>query len=603
MIRMDHPMMEFDRQKLLQYPFLMKHKAELKKKLLGKNHLQDVRIAVLCGSTFGTIQDFLELFLLLNGLRPTFWVGAYDRVYEEACFEEPALRAFQPEILLVHTSNQNLSCVFGQTDEKSLHREKARHEQIWTGIREIYGCTIIQNNYAYFPYRVIGNAARWDQEGNVRFINELNQFLDEYAANSKDFYVNDIQYLSALYGIRNWNDQRMWDLYKYAMSMQVMPAYANNLANLIKAMFGKNKKLIVTDLDNTLWGGVIGDDGLDHIQMGSGSARGASYSRLQSYLKTLSRSGILLGICSKNERKTALEGIRCKNCLLDEDDFVSSKINWAPKSENIRKILSELNLLEDSAVFLDDNPAELLEVANTYPNMEAILAEKAEDVLDELESRSYFEVTGRTEEDRRRLGYYQSEKKRMEERQNYKDYDEYLRSLRMTCYVDRIHLGNLERVTQLFNKTNQFNFLMIRYTQEELEQLCKRDDIRSFVLELDDRFGANGIVSAALLKLRADHAEILGWVMSCRVFKRGLEFVMLHLMCEQVLLEGKHILRGYYCKSKKNQQLCDFFPQTGFSEIKSDSEGHRTAYECADLNGLMALCEKHQIKVVKKDGM
>lgn len=594
-------MMEYKYQELLDYPFMMEHKEKLRKALAEKDGLQAVRIAVLCGSTFGAAQDFLEVFLLLNGIRPRFWIGGYDRVYEEACFENPALTEFRPEIILVHTSNQNLSCGFSGTSENALAREKERHEQIWDGLRERYGCAVIQNNYAYFPYRMIGNAARSDKNGNVRFINELNRHIDEYAEKRRDFYVNDVQYLSAFYGLQSWQDQRMWDLYKYAMSMQVMPAYANNIANRIKAMLGKNKKLIVTDLDHTLWGGVIGDDGAERIKMGKESAQGERYSRLQAYLKALSRNGALLGICSKNEREIALEGIRSKRCLLEEEDFVSSKINWRAKSENIGELLSELNLLADSVVYLEDNPAERAEVLSVYPTVDAIPSEKTEDALRELEARSYFESTGQTEEDRKRLGYYQSEKKRAEDQRNYRDYAEYLRSLDMTCTVDHICGRNLERVSQLFNKTNQFNFLTIRYTREELARLCRQAEVRSFVLELDDRFGANGIVSAALLEMHGDHADVIGWIMSCRVLKRGLEWVMLGLMCEQAMLEGKRFLRGYYRETEKNQQLRSFFPEAGFHEIGPGAEPGRTAYECSDLRGLKELCGNHQIKIVRRE--
>ena len=594
-------MMGSDRQELLRYPFIMEHKAGMKEELLEKGGLQDIRIGVLCGSTFGVVQDLLELFLLLNGIRPAFWIGSYDRVYEEACFTEPSLAEFRPEIVLVHTSSQDLSCGFSGTGPAALEEEEERHRQIWSGIRRSYGCTVIQNNYAYFPYRIIGNAARASEDGNVRYINELNRFIDGYAGQHDDLYVNDVQYMSAFYGLQNWNDQRMWDLYKYAMSMRVMPAYANNLANLIKAMLGKDKKLFVTDLDDTLWGGTIGEDGAEHVRMGKGSAQGEQYSRLQAYLKAVSRDGILLGICSKNERETALEGIRSKRSLLSEDDFVSSKIDWRAKSENIGEMLSELNLLEDSVVCLDDSPAELSEITSVHPKIETVLSGDVENALRELEVRSYFERIGRTEEDEERSGYYRTEKKRMEERKNYGDYTGYLRSLKMICTVDRICEKNIKRASQLFNKTNQFNFLTVRYTCDELERLCRQEEIRSFVLELDDRFGANGIVSAGLLKMCGGRADIIGWVMSCRVFKRGLESVMLGLMCDRAMSEGKSSLRGYYRQTPKNELLRDFFLERGFHEIGQGRGTAPAAFECSDLAGLKRACSKHQIEVVWKE--
>jgi FkbH-like protein len=595
--------MSFEYKDLLNYSYIMKHKGQLRESLLENNNLRELRIAVLCGATFGVVQDFLEIFLLINGIKPVFWIGGYNRIYEDACFKNDSLCDFKPEIILVHMSNRNLLSGFGGTDEESLENEKLRLEQIWDGIRVHYKCTIIQNNFEFFPYRVIGNAARIYKNGNVRFINQLNSFIDSHAEAQSDLYVNDVQYMAAYYGGQIWSDHRMWDLYKYPMSMDVTPAYANNIANLIKSILGENKKLVITDLDNTLWGGIIGDDGLDGIKIGSETAQGEGYTRLQNYIKAFSKCGTLLGICSKNEEDIAMQGLQSKKSVLHESDFISKRINWNPKSENISEMLVELNLLEDSAIFIDDNPMELLEVASGHPKITVISSESPDNLINEFEVRSFFEMTSRTEEDKNREKYYRNEKKRAESAARYKDYGEYLSSLEMRCVVDNVNKSNIERVTQLFNKTNQFNFLTVRYTKEELEELCSKDEVRSFVLELDDKFGSNGIVSVAVVKMSDEYADIIGWIMSCRVFNRDLEYVMLGLICRQAMVEGKNILRGYYRETDKNKKICDFYPSVGFHKVGTFNENKVKKFECSDLERIKDYCGKNYIQIIMKEDL
>lgn len=592
--------MENDVCQLLDYVFLMRNKNEWKKKLSMQDDLIEKRIAIFCGSTFGIVQEFMEIFLLSAGIRPLFHIGEYDRVYEEACFPHADLLDFKPDIAFIHMTNQNLGGGFSGTDRASLEEEKDRLRQIWDSIREKFGCVIIQNNFEYYPYRMIGNAARLQENGNVRYINELNAFIDDYALHNDGFYINDIHYLSAVMGLETWRDDRMWDLYKYPIRMDALPSYACSICGLIRALAGKSKKMVITDLDHTLWDGIIGEVGVENIKVGKETPQGEKHERLQHYLKYLGQQGILLGVCSKNEHEVAIEGIRSQKSILKEDDFVSMRINWIAKPQNIAEMVRETNLLQDAVVFVDDNMVECDSVKRMLPGVETICMQDIETALSRMDRLSFFETTSQTEEDRKRNEYYRANQKREKERSQFSNYDEYLRSLEMQCFVDDINERNMERVVQLFNKTNQFNFMTHRYSIHDVERIRKDAFCHCFVLELDDKFGTNGIVSIGVMRLSGEDAYIEDWIMSCRVFERGLEYVMLSLMCETCIKTEVKRLHGFYRETKKNKKIADFFSNINFAEKGYSEKEQAKEWICEDIQGLERLCDNAPINVMRR---
>lgn len=583
----------------LDYSYMMQNKHKEKERLLQSADLREIRVAVLCGSTFGEIQDFLEIFLLYYGIKPCFYIGEYNRFFEEACFPNKALKEFEPEIILIHMTNKNLfyQKQIYETSEQALAEDEHRLTQIWQSLEERYHCTVIQNNFEYFLYRMIGNTARTRKDGSVNYIDRLNQFITAYVQEHQHLYVNDIHFLSAYVGLTKWFDDRMWNMYKYPMSMSVMPQYALNIANIIKSVLGRNKKTIITDLDNTLWGDVIGEVGADNIKLGSETPQGEAFALLQWYLKYLSKHGVLLNICSKNEYETGMSGLRSKKSVLQEKDFVVSKINWNEKYVNIEEILKELNLLGDSAVFMDDSQIECDSVKAMLPGVEVLQVKKIGLLLKKMEELSFFEITAETKEDEQRIQYYKGNAARNEEQKRYQNYDEYLKSLNMICNVDQVHDGNIDRVVQLFNKTNQFNFLTKRYTLEEMAKLAHMPDIAIPVLELEDKFGSNGIVSVAVIRFAQADAYIDGWIMSCRVFERGLEFVMLKLICELCRQREAHILHGYYHQTPKNAKISSFFRELGFLKGNFNQKDDLQEWICKDVGNLFEMCATDNIAI------
>ena len=559
---------------LLDYSTFIKNKKEIKEKLLENTYLIEKKIAILCGSTVGEIKELITIFLLYYGIKPVFWEGNYNRYYEDACFSNSSLLEFAPDFILLHITSRNL-LYNTETSIKQmgeiLERDKERLRQIWMSLEEKYNCDIIQNNFEYFPYRIIGNGARTYEEGNVKYIDDLNYYISSYAREKRNFYVNDVNYIAAYVGLEKWYDDRMWNLYKCPMAMDVMPRYALSIVNIIKSVLGKNKKTIITDLDNTLWGGVIGEVGAENILLGKETSRGETFCELHKYLRTLSLNGILLNICSKNEYETGISGLKNQNSILKDEDFLVKKINWSNKPDNIREIISELNILEDSVVYLDDDFVECDSVSSMLPNIETLQVTDVYKLLKKMDAMSYFEVTNITDEDRRRQRFYKREMSRNEERRKFADYEDYLKALKIKCRTGSVNKDNIERVVQLFNKTNQFNFMSNRYTITEMTKLYDSSEAEILVLETEDKFGDNGIVAVSIIRFEKEEAHICDWIMSCRVFERGLEYEMLKQICRKCLENKVNCLYGYYKETSKNKKIFDFYNSLNFEkDLESD---------------------------------
>lgn len=365
--------------KELQYPFdanlILSKKKHIKRELLANSgQMIEKRIAILGGYTTNDIKLIMELFLLDNGIKPSFYECEYNQYYEEAVFDNPELQHFAPDIIYVCTSNRNIISYPSLKDSKDeveriLDNEKERYTSIWDSLSERYHCPIIQNNFEMPYYRLLGNKDASDIHGKVNFLTRLNLFFYDYAQTHDNFYICDINYISADYGLKDWSDPFFYHMYKYAVNVNAIPYLSFNVANIIKSIFGKNKKGFVLDLDNTLWGGVIGDDGVDGIELGPEEPGGRVYTEFQNYIREHMDMGVLLNIDSKNEEENARAGLNHPDSALHEEDFISIKANWNPKDQNFRDIATELNLLPESLVFIDDNPAERHIVAEQLPGV------------------------------------------------------------------------------------------------------------------------------------------------------------------------------------------------------------------------------------------
>lgn len=563
----------------LKYPFdsqfLLKKQKRIKRELCqnGKSNIK-VKIAILSGATIGETQNILELFLLNYGIEPSFWQGDYNRYYEDAVFKNQSLVEFAPDLIYIHVTNKNVieiidykikqeNYILPDAQSVFMHFKK-----LLDALHNNYCCPIIINNFEQLPYRVMGNADVWHPLGEMNLINEVNHQLYEYVRNTDGIYINDLNYEAAYYGLERWFDNSLWYMYKYPYSIDAIPMVCFNIANIIKAIFGKNKKVIVTDLDNTLWGGVIGDDGKDNIEIGLQTPKGMAYQDFQKYLKKLSKRGITLTISSKNDENIAKSGLLHTSGILTADDFISIKANWDPKSENIKKIISELNVMPDSVVFLDDNPVERDQVKSNLQSVSIPYLNKVEEYRKVLDQSGFFEIISITEDDLHRNEYYKQNTIRIHEEQNFNDYGEYLDSLEMTAVFDNINSDNIARVAQLLNKTNQFNLTTKRYTEEELQLFLEKPEHLGVCAKLIDKFGDNGIVTVLLGKKENKNLYISNWLMSCRVFKRDLEYALFDIIVEYCINNEIKTIIGEYIPSEKNKIVSEFYGSIGFSKLE-----------------------------------
>ncbi len=571
--------------KILDYPFnaeyLLKKSKSIKRELLSEDTKRiHKKIAVLGGSTTHDIIRILELFLLNYGIEPEFYESEYNQYYQDAMFDPDELVSFSPDLIYIHTGYRNIDNPPEPGMDASLTGELAdaeyeRYEGMWEHLSKVYHCPIIQNNFEYPRYRVMGNYEAVDPSGMVRFINRLNERFAEYAHTHKSFYIHDINYLSASYGLDRWSDPAFWHMYRYMLALQAIPEYAFSLSHIMKAVWGKNKKGYVLDLDNTLWGGIVGDDGPEGLQIGMETPTGQIYTEFQTYLKKHTGLGILLNIDSKNDEENALAGLNHPSGTLKPDDFIQIRANWDPKDLNFKDIAESINILPDSLVFVDDNPAERMIVADQIPGVCAPEIGQPEDYIRVLDKNGFFEVIGLSEDDKSRTDMYKANAKRAKALSAYTDYHEYLLSLDMSAKIAAFEPLFFDRISQLTNKSNQFNLTTLRCTVSDIERFSSSDDYVTLYGQLSDKFGDNGIVSLIIGRIDRDSSSlhIILWLMSCRVLKRDMEYAMLDAVTQKASELNLVQIYGYYLPTAKNGMVREFYKTMGFEQTDMTPDG------------------------------
>jgi FkbH-like protein len=383
-------------------------------------------------------------------------------------------------------------------------------------------------------------------------------------------------------GTQRWFSPRHWFSYKMAQSPVAGVYLANAASALVGALYGRSKKCLVLDLDNTLWGGVIGDDGPQGLKLGGETAVGEAYTEFQAYCKSLRERGILLAVASKNDEALARQGFEHPSSVLRMSDFSAFRANWEPKDANLRAIAQELKIGLDSLVFLDDNPAERALVRAQLHDV-AVL-EVGADVSrypDIIEESHYFEAAAFSADDTIRARQYQENRVRVELQGTFRDYGEYLASLQMEAECREFSPVYLDRIAQLTNKTNQFNLTTRRYTRAQIQEFANRPDCITLYGRLIDRFGDNGLVSVIVGIVTGAALEIDLWLMSCRVLKRGLELTMLDQLVERARACGVTTLIGRYFRTPKNGMVADHYAKLGFTLVSGSADGDCPVWELA----------------------
>lgn len=567
---------------VLDYPFdasyILKKRKSIKRKLLAENDLfTEKKIAVLGGSTTSDIRQILELFLLNYKIKAEFYESEYNQYYQDAMFDPQRLTDFAPDIIFIHTSNRNIYSYPSIEDSKGDVEDKLlsvvrKYTNMWDHLYDRYHCVIIQNNMELPFYRLFGNSAASDYRGIVHFINCINMKFAEYAQVHENFFINDIHYQSSYYGLEKWADPFYWYMYKYALCIDAIPLLAFNVANIIKSLYGRNQKAIAVDLDHTLWGGTIGDDGIENLEIGQETSTGQAYIEFQKYLKELKDQGVLLNIISKNEYENVKKGLEHPQMFLKEGDFISIKANWEPKSQNLFQIAKELELLPESFLFVDDNPAEREIIRQQAAGTAIAELTEAEHYIEAIDHAGYFEMTMLSEDDLKRNAMYKDNISRIRLQETFTDYKEYLQSLKMEAVIRPFEEIYIPRIAQLTNKSNQFNLTTRRYTKEEIRQAAEDPAMITLYGKLIDRFGDNGIVSVIIGKIHGENLDILLWLMSCRVLKRDMEYAMMDALVWECQKHSIKILNGYYYPTAKNGMVQNFYKEQGFEFVSQDSK-------------------------------
>lgn len=569
--------------KALEFPFdndyILKKKKSIKRELLEDGQMRlHKNIAILGGSTTKDLALVLELFLLNQGIEISVYESEYNKYYEDAVFGNPEFDSFDADIIYFHTSIHNIMTFPKMSDDASaveakLNAEFMRFKSMWEKCFEKKHCTIIQNNFELPSERLLGNKDASDFHGKVNFVRKLNQMFADFASNTENFFINDVNYLSSDIGLTKWCDRFYWNMYKYCPAVPYIPDLAFSVSNIIKSLYGKNKKALVLDMDNTLWGGIVGDDGPENIQIGQESAVGETYLEFQEYLKAQKDLGILLNVDSKNDYENAIAGLNAKGSALSPDDFIIIKANWNPKDRNLVDIAKELNIGVDSLVFVDDNPAERMIVEEQVKTVAVPEMTTPETYIHTIDRSGFFEVTNISADDATRNEMYKANIQREQLQASFEDYEDYLISLEMNAEIKPFSQEYVPRISQLTNKSNQFNLTTLRCSVPDIEEMAADENWITIYGKLIDKFGDNGVVAIEAAEIMPDTVDKIGKeahirlnLMSCRVLKRDMEFAMLDELVRLAKEKQVTTLVGHYLPTKKNGMVANLYTDLGFTK-------------------------------------
>jgi FkbH-like protein len=558
---------------------------------------QPVRLAILASSTVDHLAPAIRVAGLRRKLLIDIQSGTYGQYRQDLLDPASALHRFQPQAALFSLTAREaivgISLTAGSAEvDGAITRFVTELRSLWRKAREIGGAAVIQQTFLDASEPLFGGYDRMVPGAPATVVARLNDRVCEAAAKDGAL-VLDVARASQRDGIDAWFDVGRWLHGKLEIAPQAAPLYGELAARILAAQRGLSKKCLVLDLDNTLWGGVIGDDGLDGIVLGEGSAAGEAHLALQHYAKQLKDRGVILAVCSKNDVKIAEAAFRDHpEMALRRSDFAAFQANWDDKAQNLKVIAAKLNIGVDSLVFVDDNPIERARVRQSLP-MVAVpeMPEDPAQYVRCLAEAGYFEAVAFTAEDRDRAQAYAANSEREALLGSAESLDDFLRGLAMTVIYGPFTALDHARVVQLINKTNQFNTTTRRYAGDEIARIMEEPDAVTLQFRLLDRVGDNGLVSTMILRPTRDDYEVLeieNWVMSCRVFGRELEFEAMNIAVEAAKERGARALVADYIPTPKNDVIRKLYQNLGFTEVGSATPANGATRWILDLADYVA---------------
>ncbi len=538
--------------------------------------LRKARIAVLGTSTTSLLIPVLKALCLRDRIHAAFYQGLYGVVQQEVLDPDSGLAKFRPDLVLLVTHWRDLNLPPMTSDEDAaVERAVEENKLLWQRLSDRFGFHVVQHAYDFPAAEAYGYLAGSLAGGRSRMIQAINLAMQREAPSHVS--ILDTPAIQRQTGLDRWEDSTLWHSFKQHPGTDTLPALAEAQLAHLRAVLGLTRKVLVVDLDNTLWKGIIGEDGLEGIQIGPGSAAGEAHQRLQEYMRDLRSRGILLAVCSKNNPDDArLPFEKHEHMLLRLEDFAAFQANWNDKAQNLREIAEKLALGLESFVFLDDNPMEREWVRSQLPQV--TVPEVGSSVMNwvrDLDRAMYFFTLSLSKEDLARAEQYRSEAQREMLRSTSQSLDEFLVQMQLEASMVPVSDANLARVTQLVNKTNQFNVTTRRYTEAQVRQLAQRPRSWTGAFHLSDRVGAYGLIGVLFCIATGpepDQWEIDTWLMSCRVLGRQMERFMFDRMLEAAAALGVRKVTGIYRPTGKNSLVEDLYPKLGFSKASETPE-------------------------------
>ncbi len=541
--------------------------------------LTPFRLGLLGNGTLDFVEPALIASAVRHGLDLDCIRGGYDQVLQEALDPASSINAAKPDAVLVALDYRALPLreFPGNLEaaEASVEAAVAHLAFIRSSIKEACGASVILQTLVPPVETLFGGFERMVPGTLHWLVAETNRRLLFDSAKSKDL-VFDVASLAAAVGIAEWHSPSQWNMAKLPFESAFVPLYAEHVCRIAGALKGKSRRCLILDLDNTVWGGIIGDDGLDGIRVAQGDVEGEAHLALQRLALSLRSRGILLAVSSKNEDATARLPFReHPEMLLREEHITVFQANWNDKATNITAIAKELALGLDAMVFLDDNPAERALVRQVLP--EVAVPELPEDpamYARVLGTAGYFEAVTFSEEDRQRAAFYEGNAKRVALQAQVTDMDAYLRSLDMRITFEPFDSVGRARIAQLINKSNQFNLTTRRYTEDEVEVLEGDDSVFTLQVRLSDAVGDNGMISVVICRPGEPGVwSIDTWLMSCRVLGRRVESMVLREIIHHATARGVRSLRGVFRPTDRNAMVKDHYAKLGFTPVSEQPDG------------------------------
>ena len=562
---------------------------ELVKASKKKIESSEIKVCILGNCSTQFLSKAVKGYGAIENINLSVFEADYDQVIEQIINNDSEMYKFNADVIVIYLCTEKLYYDFCSDPEPETFAN--RQVELIKNYHEIISqnssSKIIQFNFVQINDNILGNYGAKVKSSFIFQLRKLNYLLQELISEEKNVFPLDLLSIQEKIGYDQIFPEVQYYNAKLTIDLKYIPIVAYNIICIIKAMNGMIKKCLITDLDNTLWGGNVGDVDLGELEIGHVGS-GEAFSEFQRYIKQLQKRGIMLAVCSKNnEERAKLPFNNLEDMELKLSDFLIFTANWEDKATNIKNIIKTLNISEDSVIFIDDNNFERNIVKQLVPNVSVPeMPDDPADYIRVLKEYNFFETSVYSDDDKNRTEQYRTEFKRKESLEQFTDYDSYLKSLEMQLTIENFKKIDYSRIAELSQRSNQFNLRTIRYTENDICHFAENDDYLTFEYTLKDKYGSYGLISVVIMKKIDDKTLFIDtWIMSCRVLKRGVGDCVVNSLIKSASKRGFSTIKAEYIPTKKNSMVKDIYSNYGFKkvsdnlfEIKVDDYKERSCY-------------------------